>query len=60
MISKYTDSKTECPICKDEHTRLGGMCGDWNCLSKNGHYYLDCPFRSDHPKKCRKFIGDFY
>ncbi|RHZ52562.1 hypothetical protein Glove_460g17 [Diversispora epigaea] len=48
-VFKYTDSKAKCPVCKDVHTRLG-IWGDWSCLGKNDHYFLNCPFRIDQKK----------
>ncbi|CAJ0913304.1 4444_t:CDS:1, partial [Entrophospora sp. SA101] len=48
-VFKYTDSEAKCPICEEVHTRLG-ICGDWSCLGKNDHYYLNCPFRIDQKK----------
>ncbi|CAG8618571.1 7808_t:CDS:2, partial [Ambispora gerdemannii] len=48
-VFKYTDSEAKCPICKEVHTRLG-IWGDWSCLDKNDHYYLNCPFRIDQKK----------
>ncbi|RHZ81283.1 hypothetical protein Glove_122g45 [Diversispora epigaea] len=48
-VFKYTDSEAKCPVCKEVHTRLG-IWGDWSCLGKNDHYYLNCPFRIDQKK----------
>ncbi|CAJ0838908.1 6804_t:CDS:2 [Entrophospora sp. SA101] len=48
-VFKYTDSKAECPVCKKAHTHRG-VWGDWSCLEKNDHYFLNCPFRSDQKK----------
>ncbi|RHZ50849.1 hypothetical protein Glove_490g14 [Diversispora epigaea] len=48
-VFKYIDSEAKCPICKDVHTRLG-IWGDWSCLGKNDHCYLNCPFRIDQKK----------
>ncbi|CAH1767314.1 10578_t:CDS:2, partial [Entrophospora sp. SA101] len=48
-VFKYTDSKAECPVCKKVHTHRG-IWGDWSCLDKNDHYFLNCPFRSDQKK----------
>ncbi|CAG8653330.1 4182_t:CDS:1, partial [Diversispora eburnea] len=48
-VFKYTDPEDKCLICNEVHTRLG-MWGDWNCLGKNDHYFLNCPFRIDHKK----------
>ncbi|CAG8647907.1 10414_t:CDS:1, partial [Gigaspora rosea] len=48
-VFKYTDSEAKCPVCKDVHTRLG-IWGDWSCLGKNDHYFLNCPFRIDQKK----------
>ncbi|CAG8603710.1 991_t:CDS:2, partial [Gigaspora rosea] len=51
-ISKFPEEKdpeAKCPICKEVHTRLG-IWGDWSCLDKNDHYFLNCPFRIDQKK----------
>ena len=48
-VFKYTNSEAKCPICKEVHTRLG-IWGDWSCLGKNDHYFLNCPFRIDQKK----------
>ncbi|RHZ76280.1 hypothetical protein Glove_199g102 [Diversispora epigaea] len=48
-VFKYTDSEAKCPICKEVHTRLG-IWGDWSCLGKDDHYFLNCPFRIDQKK----------
>ncbi|CAG8608955.1 1379_t:CDS:2, partial [Diversispora eburnea] len=49
-ISKFLEEKeAKCPICKDVHTRLG-IWGDWSCLGKNDHYFLNCPFHIDQKK----------
>ncbi|CAG8584934.1 2687_t:CDS:2, partial [Diversispora eburnea] len=48
-VFKYTDPEAKCPICKEVHTRLG-IWGDWSCLGKNDHYFLNCPFRIDQKK----------
>ncbi|RIA99801.1 hypothetical protein C2G38_2237718 [Gigaspora rosea] len=48
-VFKYTDPEAKCPICKEVHTRLG-IWGDWSCLDKNDHYFLNCPFRIDQKK----------
>ncbi|RHZ62175.1 hypothetical protein Glove_343g27 [Diversispora epigaea] len=48
-VFKYTDSEAKCPVCKEVHTRLG-IWGDWSCLSKDEHYFLNCPFRIDQKK----------
>src|SRR5688572_5054842 len=37
------------PIYKEIHTRLG-IWGNWSCLGKNDHYFLNCPFRIDQKK----------
>ncbi|CAG8636767.1 9031_t:CDS:2, partial [Diversispora eburnea] len=42
-------SEAKCPICKEVHTRLG-IWGDWSCLGKNDHYFLNCPFRINQKK----------
>ncbi|CAG8639648.1 5216_t:CDS:2, partial [Diversispora eburnea] len=48
-VFKYTNSEAKCPICKEVHTRLG-IWGDWSCLGKDDHYFLNCPFRIDQKK----------
>ncbi|CAH1761044.1 3000_t:CDS:2 [Entrophospora sp. SA101] len=48
-VFKYTDSEAKCPVCKEVHTRRG-IWGDWSCLGKNDHYFLNCPFRIDQKK----------
>ncbi|CAG8610349.1 9750_t:CDS:2, partial [Diversispora eburnea] len=48
-VFKYTDSEAKCPICKEVHTRYC-IWGDWNCLGKDDHYYLNCSFRIDQKK----------
>ncbi|CAG8656389.1 7835_t:CDS:1, partial [Diversispora eburnea] len=48
-VFKYTNSEAKCPICKEVHTRLG-IWGDWSCLGKDNHYFLNCPFRIDQKK----------
>ncbi|CAG8724390.1 16927_t:CDS:2, partial [Cetraspora pellucida] len=48
-VFKYTDSEAKCLVCKDVHTHLG-IWGDWSCLGKNDHYFLNCPFRIDQKK----------
>ncbi|CAG8629756.1 8549_t:CDS:2, partial [Diversispora eburnea] len=48
-VFKYTDSEAKCPVCKEVHTRLG-IWGDWSCLGKDKHYFLNCPFRIDQKK----------
>ncbi|CAG8607480.1 7533_t:CDS:2, partial [Diversispora eburnea] len=48
-VFKYTDSEAKCPVCKEVYTCLG-IWGDWSCLDKNDHYYLNCPFRIDQKK----------
>ncbi|CAG8794722.1 10399_t:CDS:1, partial [Gigaspora rosea] len=48
-IFKYTNSEAKCPVCKEVHT-CRGIWGDWSCLGKNDHYFLNCPFRIDQKK----------
>nr|CAG8622816.1 7424_t:CDS:1 [Entrophospora candida] len=48
-VFKYTDSEAKCPVCKEVHTHRG-IWGDWSCLGKNDHYFLNCPFRIDQKK----------
>ncbi|CAG8652220.1 4178_t:CDS:2, partial [Diversispora eburnea] len=49
-IFKFPEEKeAKCPICDEVHTRLG-IWGDWSCLDKNDHYFLNCPFRIDQKK----------
>ncbi|CAG8563283.1 11461_t:CDS:2 [Diversispora eburnea] len=48
-VFKYTDSEAKCPICKEIHTRYC-IWGDWSCLGKDDHYYLNCSFRIDQKK----------
>ncbi|RIB17909.1 hypothetical protein C2G38_2186052 [Gigaspora rosea] len=48
-VFKYTNLEAKCPICKEIHTRLG-IWGDWSCLGKNDHYFLNCPFRINQKK----------
>ncbi|RHZ69856.1 hypothetical protein Glove_277g14 [Diversispora epigaea] len=48
-VFKYTDSEAKCPICKEVHTRYC-IWGDWSCLDKDDHYYLNCSFRIDQKK----------
>jgi len=48
-VFKYTDSEAKCPICKEVHTRYC-IWGDWSCLGKNDHYFLNCSFRIDQKK----------
>ncbi|CAG8616022.1 8696_t:CDS:2 [Diversispora eburnea] len=44
-VFKYTNSEAKCPICKEVHT-----WGDWSCLGKNDHYFLNCSFRINQKK----------
>ncbi|CAH1771363.1 5030_t:CDS:1, partial [Entrophospora sp. SA101] len=39
----------KCPVCKEVHTHRG-IWGDWSCLGKDNHYFLNCPFRIDQKK----------
>ncbi|CAG8757115.1 hypothetical protein C2G38_2046352 [Gigaspora rosea] len=48
-VFKYTDSEAKCLVCKEVHTRRG-IWGDWSCLGKNDHYFLNCPFHIDQKK----------
>ncbi|CAG8662075.1 2578_t:CDS:1, partial [Paraglomus brasilianum] len=48
-VFKYTDSEAKCPVCKEVHTDRG-IWGDWSCLGKDDHYFLNCPFRIDQKK----------
>ncbi|CAG8599463.1 4797_t:CDS:2, partial [Diversispora eburnea] len=48
-VFKYTDPEAKCPICNEVHTHLG-IWGDWSCLGKDDHYFLNCPFRIDQKK----------
>ncbi|RHZ77910.1 hypothetical protein Glove_168g306 [Diversispora epigaea] len=48
-VFKYTDSEAKCSICKEVHTRYC-IWGDWSCLGKNDHYFLNCSFRIDQKK----------
>ncbi|RHZ69781.1 hypothetical protein Glove_278g39 [Diversispora epigaea] len=48
-VFKYTDSEAKCPICKEVHIRYC-IWGDWSCLDKDDHYYLNCSFRIDQKK----------
>ncbi|CAJ0834589.1 1954_t:CDS:2, partial [Entrophospora sp. SA101] len=48
-VFKYTDSEAKCPVCKEVHTHRG-IWGDWSCLGKDNHYFLNCPFRIDQKK----------
>ncbi|CAG8640277.1 6086_t:CDS:2, partial [Diversispora eburnea] len=48
-VFKYTNLKAEYPICDEVHTHLD-IWGDWSCLDKNDHYFLNCPFRIDQKK----------
>ncbi|CAG8649125.1 2444_t:CDS:1, partial [Paraglomus occultum] len=48
-VFKYTDSEAKCPVCKEVHT-YRGIWGDWSCLGKDDHYFLNCPFRIDQKK----------
>ncbi|CAG8442397.1 4124_t:CDS:2 [Funneliformis caledonium] len=45
----YSNNEAKCPVCKEVHTRRG-IWGDWSCLDKNDHYFLNCPFRIDQKK----------
>ncbi|CAG8765063.1 1902_t:CDS:2, partial [Gigaspora rosea] len=47
-ISKFPEEKNpeaKCPICKEVHTHRG-IWGDWSCLDKNDHYFLNCSFQA--------------
>nr|CAG8448974.1 8946_t:CDS:2 [Entrophospora candida] len=58
-ISKFPEEKStiheavhkqaKCLICKEVHT-CRGIWGNWSCLSKNDHYFLNCPFHIDQNK----------
>ncbi|CAJ0865500.1 14394_t:CDS:2 [Entrophospora sp. SA101] len=48
-VFKYTNSEAKCLICNEVHTHRG-IWGDWSCLGKNDHYFLNCPFRIDQKK----------
>ncbi|CAG8625582.1 10199_t:CDS:2, partial [Diversispora eburnea] len=48
-VFKYTDSEAKYPVYKDVHTRLG-IWGDWSCLGKDDHYFLNCLFHIDQKK----------
>ncbi|CAG8687444.1 5961_t:CDS:1, partial [Ambispora gerdemannii] len=48
-VFKYTDSEAKCPVCNEVHTRRG-IWGDWSCLGKDDHYFLNCSFRINQKK----------
>jgi len=48
-VFKYTDPEAKCPICEKVHTHRG-IWGDWSCLGKKDHYFLNCPFCIDQKK----------
>ncbi|CAG8655829.1 3251_t:CDS:1, partial [Ambispora gerdemannii] len=39
----------KCPVCKKVHTHRD-IWGNWSCLGKDDHYFLNCPFRIDQKK----------
>ncbi|CAG8693573.1 16345_t:CDS:2 [Cetraspora pellucida] len=48
-VFKYTDSEAKCSVYKKIHTHQS-IWGNWSCLGKNDHYFLNCPFRIDQKK----------